>query len=252
MWMHSYVEVSESSMGELLDEVIAAHGGLARWNAFSTVRARIVAGGDLWRLKGIVEDGAPQEAVVALHEARASVAPFGAPYQRTAFSPGRIAIETTDGEVVAERLRPRMSFEGNELTTRWDPLQRAYFNSYALWTGLTTPFLLGMPGVETREIEPWTEGTEVWRRLRAWFPLGIATHSEVQDFYFGPDLMLRRHDYAVAVAGGLAAAEFVHGYVDVQGLRLPAKLRAYQRDFDDRPVMDRLLASIDLSDIRYA
>lgn len=43
----------------------------------------------------------------------ASVHPFGAPDQRTDFSPGRIAIEKLDGRTVAERTDPRVSFDGH-------------------------------------------------------------------------------------------------------------------------------------------
>jgi len=46
------------------------------------------------------------------------------------------------------------------MNTPWDPLQRAYFNGYALWTYLTTPFLLAMNGVGVEEIEPWKKGLE--------------------------------------------------------------------------------------------
>jgi hypothetical protein len=46
-------------------------------------------------------------------------------------SPDRIAIAS---------LRRRNSFAGHGLATPWDPLQRAYFNGYALWTYLRSPF----------------------------------------------------------------------------------------------------------------
>lgn len=39
-------------MTDLLAEVLEAHGGVARWNAFSRVEATIVTGGKLWDLKG--------------------------------------------------------------------------------------------------------------------------------------------------------------------------------------------------------
>ena len=51
----------------------------------------------------------------------------------------RVAIEKLDGRLVAERSHPRESFAGHELATPWNPLQRAYFNGYALWTYLTGP-----------------------------------------------------------------------------------------------------------------
>jgi hypothetical protein len=33
------------------------------------------------------------------------------------------------------------------------------------------------------------------------------TRSLVQDFFFGEDLLVRRHDYSVNVAGGFGAAQ---------------------------------------------
>ncbi|AEI79349.1 transposase orfB protein [Cupriavidus necator N-1] len=44
-------------------------------------------------------------------------------------------------------------------------------------------------------------------------PRAIASHSAVQDFYFGPDFLLRRHDYELEVSGGLAVAQYVHDFV---------------------------------------
>jgi Fusaric acid resistance protein family len=60
--------------------------------------------------------------------------------------------------------------------------------------------------VRVEEIEPWKEGAEMWRVLRAYFPGSIETHSTAQDFYFGADLMLRRHDYNLNIAGGFGGA----------------------------------------------
>src|SRR3984893_13751701 len=179
-------------MSRLLDKVLDAHGGLLRWHSSSMVEVTIVSGVKLWQIKGQPQDSAPRRMTVALHREWASVRPFGAPDQRSDFTPERIAIEELDGRVVAERATPRASFTGHVLETPWDPLQRAYFNGYALWTYLTTPFLLAMPGFEVTEIDPWREGDELWRGLRARFPGDIASHSPVQDFYFGEDLLLRR------------------------------------------------------------
>ncbi|MEU2433170.1 hypothetical protein ABZ611_27390 [Streptomyces sp. NPDC007861] len=187
------------------------------------MRAAIVSGGDLFAVKGAPQDSAPREMTVRLHEEHASVTPFGAPDQRTDFTPGRVSIESLDGRVVAQRADPRAPFAGHTLETPWDPLDRAYFNGYALWSYLTTPFLLAVPGVTVTETEPWREGDEVWRGLRAAFPPGIATHCTHQDFYFGPDHLLRRHDYRVDIACGFAAAQYVHDYVDADGILLPAK-----------------------------
>jgi len=239
-------------MNPLLNEVLEAHGGLDRWRRFDSVRATIVSGGELFEIKGLPQDPTPRETTAWLHEEHASVAPFGAPDQRTDFTSGRIAIEKTDGSVIAERVEPRKAFEGHMLATPWNPLDRAYFNGYALWTYLTTPFLMAMPGFEVEEIEPWREDGEQWRGLRATFPADIASHSTHQDFYFGPDRLLRRHDYHVDIAGGFAAAQYVYDIVEADGILLPTRRRAFRRDADLRAITDHLMVSIDLSHIRFS
>src|SRR5262245_36727197 len=93
----------------------------------------------------------------ALKREWASVQPFGADDQKTDFTPNRVAVEKLDGELVAERRQPKASFAGHDLRTPWDPLQRAYFNGYALWTYLTSPFLLTLPGFTVRDIDPVEE-----------------------------------------------------------------------------------------------
>jgi hypothetical protein len=239
-------------MSDLLAEVVEAHGGLRRWREWNTVRATIVTGGELWGIKGLVQDADPREMTVALHEVHASVHPYGAPDQRTDFTPRRIAIEKLDGTVVAERFDPRASFEGHVLETPWDLLHRAYFNGYALWTYLTTPFLLTMPGVEVEEIgEPRDDG-ERWRGLRAVFPPEIISHSAAQEFYFGDDGLLRRHDYQVDVSGGFAAAQYVGDYAEFGGFKVPTRRLAYRRDADGRALRDQLMVSIDVSNVRFS
>lgn len=80
-------------MSELLGQILNAHGGLERWKAFSKVQATIVSGGGLFPLKGLIQDDNPRRMTAWLHEERSSVTPFGAPDQRTMFTPDRIAIE---------------------------------------------------------------------------------------------------------------------------------------------------------------
>lgn len=236
---------------ELLANILDAHGGLERWKEYQRVGATIVSGGGLFPLKGVPQDSSPRRMTVWLQEERSSVFPYGAPDQRTMFTPGRIAVEKLDGALVAERYAPRDSFSGHQMNTPWDPLHRAYFNGYAMWTYLTTPFLLAMEGMRVEETEEWREGAERWRVLRAYFPGSMETHSLVQDFFFGEDFLLRRHDYSVNIAGGFAAAQLTSDYVTANGLRLPSRRRAYTRGPDRRPIAEMLMVSIDLSEIRY-
>ncbi len=152
------------------DSIINAHGGIDRWNGYEKVDAPIVSGGSFLALKGALQDSDPRRMTV-LHEERSSVQPYGAPDQRTVFSPERIAIEKLDGTLVAERHAPKDSFAGHQMGTPWDPLHRAYFNGEALWAYLTAPFLLTLDGVRVEEVESWqarrfiptvTKGKPAW------------------------------------------------------------------------------------------
>jgi hypothetical protein len=189
---------------------------------------------------------------VRLHEERSSVLPYGAPDQRTMFTPDRIAIEKLDGTLVTERRDPKDSFAGHQMSTPWDELHRAYFNGEALWTYLTTPFLLALEGVAAEETEPWSEGGETWRVLLAHFPGSVETHSLVQDFFFDRDLRLRRHDYNVNIAGGFPASQLTSDYIVVDGIHLPSKRRAYTRGPDRRLILEMLMVRIDISDVRFS
>jgi hypothetical protein len=239
-------------VNDLLEKAIAAHGDLERWQTRKQLTVTAVSSGGLFALKGMPQDATPREQTVTLHEQTASVSPFGQPDWRTSFAARRVAIETTAGVVVRERSEPRASFDGHDLLTAWDPLHRAYFNGYAMWTYLTTPFLLAMPNFEVTEIKPWQEGAERWRGLRVRFPDEIASHSKEQDFYFGEDFLLRRHDYHVDVAGGFPAAQYVSDIVTVDGVRYPTKRRAYVRAPDLKPIRDLLMVAIDFGNFRFS
>jgi hypothetical protein len=238
-------------MADLLDEVLDAHGGLDHWRQFSQVQATIVTGGGLWAIKGQPQDPSPRRMTAALDREWASLRPFGADDQRTAFTPERVAIEKLDGTVVSERFNPRESFAGHEFETPWDPLQRAYFNGYALWTYLTTPFLLTLDGVSVREIASVDDDGQTWAGLQAQFPPDIATHSSLQEFYFGDDRLLRRHDYRVDVAGAFPAVQYMHGIVEADGIKMPSKRRAYRADANGDAMRDQLMVAIDFSDVSF-
>lgn len=116
---------------------------------------------------------------------------------------------------------------------------------------MTTPFLLTIGGVRVTELEPWGEDGEHWRVLRGNFPSRSLPTAGVQDFFFGNDLLVRRHDYNVDVAGGFDAARLVYDYIEADGIRLPSKRRAYIRRPDRRSVLDLLMVSIDISKVRF-
>ena len=235
-------------MGDLLGQVLQAHGGLERWRTFDTVRAKFVSGGGLLPMKGLDVVAKPLEGIASIHEEILRIPGYRRPDWNMTFAPQRVVIESANGELIEERTNPRASFAGHTLTTAWDVAQLAYFNGYARWTYLTTPFFMTMPGFDVTEIEPWTEGSETWRVLRVRFPPDIVSHSAEQEFYFGPDFLLRRHDYRLEIAGGTPIAQYVYDIVESDGFRFPSQRRAFVRGPKSQPIRDLLLIAIDLSD----
>jgi hypothetical protein len=67
------------------------------WRRYNKVEATIVTGGGFFSLKGVLQDRNPRRMTAWLHEERSSFTPYGAPDQRTMFTPDRIAIEKLDG-----------------------------------------------------------------------------------------------------------------------------------------------------------
>ena len=57
-------------MNGLLADVIDAHGGMERWNAFEKVEVSIVTGGGFYALKGLMGDSISRRVTVWLHEQR--------------------------------------------------------------------------------------------------------------------------------------------------------------------------------------
>ena len=238
-------------MNDLTTLAMHAHGGLDRWRQLNTLSARLVQGGVLWQLKGqngVLDD---VHVTVDLRKEWTSHRPFGQADRRSSFQPDRVAIETSNGDVVEERASPRESFIGHKFDTPWDSLQLAYFAGYAMWTYMNTPFLFALPGVETEELEWWQENGETWHRLKVTFPERIATHSREQTFYFDRQGRLKRHDYEVDVAGGASATHYVSGLIDVSGILVPTKHMIYPRQPDGKAASEPLVVSIDVSDIEF-
>ena len=235
-------------MNELLDFAVQAHGGLDRWRRIRSIRVVASITGAIWFVKG---QGDVLKDVVLTADTRAErlVVDFPGQGKRAIFKPERIVIERADGTEIAARDRPEQSFAGQRRETPWDDIHVIYFVGEALWTYLNTPFLYTQDGFETKEIAPIEVKGEVWRRLQVTFPDRIKSHTRTQISCFGPDGLLRRHDYTVDILGGATGLNYASDYRDVDGIVIPTKRRIYAFEGDYRPVWDPLLVGIDMGAI---
>lgn len=239
-------------MNDLLNTAIEAHGGLRRWRQFQTLRAELSIAGAIWDVKrqpGLLTDKTFE---IRTHEERLSITPFLDATSRMIFTPARQVLETIAGSPIETREQPERAFQGQTRETPWDQFQVAFFAGEALWTYLTLPFLYTYPGFQSEEIESWTENGERWRRLQVTFPDHIVSHTKTQITHFGPDGLMRRHDYTVDILGGATGANYTTNYQECQGIMMPMTRRIYAYDDNLQKVADPLLVSIDFRAIHFS
>lgn len=232
-------------MNDLLESAVAAHGGLDRWNQVKSITVGASITGAFWHLKG--QDDALKDVRFEVDTTRERlVMEFAGQDKLSVFEPHRVVLQRRDGAPIAARDDPEKSFAGHQLETPWDDLHLAYFTGEALWTYLNTPFLYTWPGFATEEIAPIEVDGETWRRLKVTFPDHVKSHTRQQISCFGPDGLLRRHDFTIDIVGGAAESLlYATGYRDVEGIVIPATRRAYASEGDDQLVM----VAIDMGEI---
>jgi hypothetical protein len=169
--------------------------------------------------------------------------------ERSIFEPRRVVLQRRDGTLIDAREDPEKSFDGHQLQTPWDDIHLAYFTGETLWTYLNTPFLYTWPGFVTEEITPIEAGGETWRRLKVTFPDHIKSHTRQQISCFGPDGLLRRHDFTIDLLGGATGMLYATDYRDVDGIIIPATRRDYAWQGDYQLIPEPLLVAIDMGEI---
>jgi hypothetical protein len=235
-------------MTELLNLALKAHGGLGRWNKVKSIKVAASITGAIWYVKG---KGDFLKNVVLTADTRNErlTVDFPGQHKRAVFTPNRIVIETPNGTVLDTRDNPEKSFEGQQRETLWDDIQIIYFVGEALWTYLNTPFLYTRGGFTTEEISAIQVDGETWRRLKVTFPDTVKSHTRQQISCFGPDGLLRRHDYTVDILGGATGLNYASDYRDVDGILIPTKRRVYGYEGDYQLVPEPLLVAIDMGEI---
>ena len=69
---------------------------------------------------------------------------------------------------------------------------------------------------------------------------------------FGPDGLLRRHEYTVDVMGGASGLNYAAEYCNVDGIVVPMKRRVYASDANKQKIPDPVLVAIDISYISFS
>lgn len=240
-------------MSSLLDEVLEAHGGLARWRSVSEARATGRFGG---LLRSRLPGNRMANVALRMHFDDQWIAfdDFPAAGRHAVFDRGVVRIESDDGdEVLESRSEPRTMFTGLSGLRRnfsWDALDATYFAGYAWWNYLSTPLLLTRDGVKVREGDPWRERGETWRRLEARFSPGLHTHSPQQTFYVDASGLIRRHDYVAEPVGRWArAAHYCDDHRDFDGLVFPTRRRVHPIGPRGRALAAPTLVALDIEDV---
>lgn len=237
-------------MNDLLKFTIQAHGGLENWNKYDKVSARLKVGGITWALKqvpGIMDDiyvtSGTKSEYTSFH-------PFLKQGWRNSFEPGKVAILDEQDKIVDQLYHPRQSFGGYVTETPWSKLQLTYFTGYAMWTYFNAPFCFAGLDYAVKELEPWTEDGEEFRRLHVTFPDQIATHGKEQVFYIDKSGLIRRHDYNVEILNNAASVHYSADFIDVAGIKFATKRHVYKRLEDNTALIPApLFISIELSEI---
>jgi hypothetical protein len=238
-------------MSGLLDGVLAAHGGVQRWQSVSSITARGRLGGALPRrfpgnkLANFTVEVRAAEPHTVLHD-------FPHAGLRAVFDRGNVQIENHAGEPLDLRTDPRSAFfglSGLRRNLRWDPLDVAYFAGYAFWNYLTAPLLLSRNDITVTSAPP---GRDIrgWRRLVATFPDQIDTHCWQQIFYVDDEGLIRRHDFVAEPVGAWAtAALYCSQHRDVDGLIIPTRRRVLPRGPGGRVLPWPTLLALDFDEI---
>jgi len=239
---------------ELVEQAIAAHGGTALWENAGDVTVRISSGGLAFASKLQGHAVRDVDARISTSGQHVVLAPFPKPGQRGLLQEdGTVRIETDDGELVEARTHARSAFRDLRHKLWWDRLDILYFATYAIWTYVSTPFVFTREGYRVRELDPWVEAGEHWRRLAVTFPEHVQTHSPEQVFYVDDHGLIRRHDYTAEPIGGWAkAAHYCLDHRTFDGLVVPTRREVFPRRPDNRPRARPLLVWIEVPSAQVA
>jgi hypothetical protein len=228
----------------LLDEVIEASGGMARWTEVRSFTLHLSINGALLsrlgqsgRCKDMVAEGETQTQLVRF-------AGIGGAGASGIYSPDRVTIEDPDGAILDSWERPHPSPLSQ--IRAWNDLHLVFFCGFSIWNYLTTPFLLAQSDVGIEELPPWHERDQQWRRLRAIFPPRIVTHSTEQIFYFDDKGLQRRTDHELL---GMRVAHYSWAHQTFCDIVVPTLRRSLQLHQNGDVISTPKLIDVEIFDV---
>jgi hypothetical protein len=184
----------------------------------------------------------------------------------TAAAPGDFTVYAFDdvAEQLAANEENTQQTSEEILLSIIDGLQDDKLTGFALRLALTAhtaipreseiDFLYTYPGFDCEEVAPWQEDGEKRRALKVTFPDSVAGHTRNQISYFGPDGLLRRHEYTVDVLGNTPGLNYASDYrvsIDLGSMSaLPKGLR-HDHIYRLHPLFQLLLREGSGSDWRH-
>lgn len=208
----------------VVDRAIEAHGGESRWRQVRALRTTWSFRGLMFKLRLRENELRRLSARIFTSEQRVEVTPFAGHGATGTFLPNRVELKHPDGTLTALEA-PRAAFKNPRTLLWWNDLEALYFSGYVLSNYAQLPFCLLWPGLVFEDLGTRQKHGETWHKVGVTFPPHIATHSPKQAFYFGPDGLLRRHDYFVEIMSSLArGARYIHHNQQVEGLTLASRI----------------------------
>ncbi|MBR0845631.1 hypothetical protein JQ607_36040 [Bradyrhizobium liaoningense] len=229
----------------LLDDVIDASGGMARWNSLDRFTLHLSVGGTLVSSAGHAREFKDVTAEGSIRTQSVRFTGITGGEHSGSFQPDAITIEDLNGEVLRTWRNPSLAFPEAGLPALADELHLVFFCGVAIWNYLTAPFLLAHPDVVVEELTPWRENSETWRRLRAQFPAHLIMLAQEQIFYFDENALQRRMDHDLF---GMKVAHFSWAHDRFGGLVVPTLRRAQTLRPDGTAIAKPVLMDVEIFD----
>jgi hypothetical protein len=229
----------------LLDDVIDASGGMARWNSLSRFTLHLSVAGTLFSSTGHASEFKDVTAEGSTRTQSVRFTGITGGEHSGSFQPDAITIESLEGEILRTWRNPSLAFTEAGSPALAGELHLVFFCGVAIWNYLTNPFLLAHPDVLVEELSPWQENNESWRRLRAQFPPSLITLAPEQIFYFDENALQRRTDHDLF---GMKVAHYSWAHDSFGGIVVPTLRRAQTLRPDGTVVAKPVLMDVEIFD----